>query len=1412
MLGEINPLSICLCSCRIESDFSSKKMYKVPKRSAIVWRSFNICFFLCFVPLCLFAGCKDRKTDNLLSDSNRKPLRFSSQPIGEQRIFQHVNAPLPQKEEAIIDFKTHLKRLADFAESIRTNSGNDVAPNIFADQFETTFLERNKLQSAYLGERLRIARWRLSESTPTLYDTIAVKQLFETLLKEWSDAEDFRIDFKIHTVLDRPNYYDAEVLVDIYGRVKSDGNGSEVGRSAVGLWQIIWQKAREGITPQIKKINMLGHEEILYLAGGKLFEDCTRSALRNDEELINNLSYGLDDWVQRIPGIDPKGNNGLAIGDVNSDGLDDVYVCQPHGLPNLLLTQNPDGTFDDVAADAGVDVYDNSTSALLVDINNNRLQDLIVATDNRLVLYSNGGNGTFQKEHSLRIGVGTESLSAIDYDLDGDLDLFLAKYRPVSRFDDLFAQPNARMSAINGGRNVLLRNDESWTFKDVTLETGLSYSNQNYTNAAIWNDFDADGDFDLYLANEYFQDILFQNDNGWFSEVDKGLFSTHTGNSSTVSSGDFNRDGKPDFFVGVNASFTNKRITRDYIEAGGKQLRDARGYGGQNRLFFRGSKTNLEQWPFRAPLFSSESTFSSVVADFNNDSWEDIATTNGLLSRSKAERAQFIYYRNLFDPKKDLVVSNKASFQLTHEISDLCRQGDSFDGFERNRLFMGLGPLRFANFSNTSGMDFLDDSRGIGTTDWDGDGDVDLIVTNRTEPRVRFLRNVYSSNNQFLKLRLSGTASNRDAIGSRIEVFLRGASTPLVKSLVAGSGRISQSSKEMHFGLGAGTSIDRVDVYWPNTGKQSFSEIQAGRTYNLTEGDDQPAELANDRYRIALDSNLINLKDGLPDVKRISFFPTTRLPILQYRGEGNSAKQKWYQIEPADQQPLFLILCPYSYDATSLMRDWNLRESNFSRIKADVLLAFTGVNTDTNFELKRAVSQVQEIGFKFRWGVLSESSNTKLQMLFGQWFFNMNLPAEPIGFLIDGSGNIHYGYEGEMLTWERVGADLQNIADRNFVLNKIPERDDETWIVDRRTPRFDRLHRRFSESGLVRDAEVYEELLSQQRSDDYINRSIDLASSGKTLAALSAAEKSIELNSDSLEAQINLADVQRQFAMTADQQARKRMLSTAGELLDKAIETEPNNEEAILARAEIFRLQRDIENAVGLLKRYLKINPESWQVHAVIGRLFFHKRQDFEATKYLITAIENRPTLPFVAADLGYLYLLNNQYADAKEYLELAIRLQPSDANLRRYLAEAEFWNGNFDKAGELFEATVQGQPRRSHPKQMLAWLKGSSPFAKFRDGKKGIELIESLVEVRGNQSPSILETMAVCLADVGKFDEALTMQRQALKAIEDGSSLEKYNDEQKKALRDRMELYKRKREYRLANVNEVPMKLLGEN
>ncbi len=168
-------------------------------------------------------------------------------------------------------------------------------------------------------------------------------------------------------------------------------------------------------------------------------------------------------------------------------------------------------------------------------------------------------------------------------------------------------------------------------------------------------------------------------------------------------------------------------------------------------------------------------------------------------------------------------------------VNRLIRAGRSFSGREQNCCFLNLGATQFANVSSAVGLNLPDDGRGLALTDWDGDGRVDFWQTNRNGPRVRFLKNEYQTEHDFLALRLTGTHTNRDAIGARVEVHLSGQPQPLIKSIYAGSGYISQSSKWLMFGLGKAVDIDRVIVRWPGGDSEEFAGMVPNHHYQLVE-------------------------------------------------------------------------------------------------------------------------------------------------------------------------------------------------------------------------------------------------------------------------------------------------------------------------------------------------------------------------------------------------------------------------------------------------------------------------------------------------------------------------------------------------------------------------------------------------
>lgn len=238
---------------------------------------------------------------------------------------------------------------------------------------------------------------------------------------------------------------------------------------------------------------------------GPPFVDVTGTVLGAEPCFERQLLRGEEQWAGALDvalGGRDAGRRGLAVGDVDGDGLPDLFVAQAGGLPDRLLVQRADGTARDVAPAAGVDSLEPTAGALILDLDNDGDQDLVTAGA-ALVFLSNDGTGRFEVETVVPTSP-VVSISAADYDADGDLDVYACKLSERGE----------------GPPNFLLRNDGQWRFTDVTRESGLDENNRGRSVFAVWWDRDGDGDPDLYVHNESEDDVYYRNDGGTFAIED----------------------------------------------------------------------------------------------------------------------------------------------------------------------------------------------------------------------------------------------------------------------------------------------------------------------------------------------------------------------------------------------------------------------------------------------------------------------------------------------------------------------------------------------------------------------------------------------------------------------------------------------------------------------------------------------------------------------------------------------------------------------------------------------------------------------------------------------------------------------------------------------------------------------------
>jgi hypothetical protein len=304
---------------------------------------------------------------------------------------------------------------------------------------------------------------------------------------------------------------------------------------------------------------------------------------------IASLGLGLDTRL----GVGFLGHHGLAVADVNGDGLDDLYLCQPGGLPDQLWMRRPDGTAVEVAATLGLDMLDYSSSALFVDLDNDGDQDLVRTTSSALVVQVNKGGGAFP-EAFVRDIDGATSLAAADVDLDGLVDVFLCTYGSPYTGGGL---PLPFHDARNGTQNLLLANrsakPDELAFEDVTVAAGMGGPDQRFSFAASFEDYDDDGDQDLYVANDFGRNHLWRNDRSAeapfrFVDVAAELNVEDIASGMGVTWADFDLDGVSDVYVSNMFSSAGNRIGFDrrfHADAGADALGHYRRHASGNSLF-----------------------------------------------------------------------------------------------------------------------------------------------------------------------------------------------------------------------------------------------------------------------------------------------------------------------------------------------------------------------------------------------------------------------------------------------------------------------------------------------------------------------------------------------------------------------------------------------------------------------------------------------------------------------------------------------------------------------------------------------------------------------------------------------------------------------------------------------------------
>ncbi|MEP0132998.1 MAG: VCBS repeat-containing protein [Eudoraea sp.] len=538
--------------------------------------------------------------------------------------------------------------------------------------------------------------------------------------------------------------------------------------------------------------------------------------------------------------------SGVALGDLDGDGLDDIFLTG-NQVDNSFFLNKGQLKFIDVSSDAGINKPDSllwSSGVSIIDINLDGKQDIYICNTfyknpdrRRNLLYINQGNndsGTpLFEEMAREYGIADTSYSShaqfFDYDNDGDLDLFIGVNRIEGINPSQFSPLDDDGTSLS--RDRLYKNE--WgdnmghpVFKDVSEEAGIRF--HGYSHSTLIHDFNEDGWMDIYVANDFLSNdlIYINNQDGTFTNRAGDIFKHFSLSSMGSDIADVNNNGHMDIFTSEMQPYYNKRKKLFQGPSSYQKEIFTKKYNYESQYTRNTLQLNLGVNPETGlPIFGDTGLFAGVqetdwswaplFADYDNDGWQDLFITNGF--------------------PKDVTDRDFGDFRVT--ASRLVSKEKLIAAIPEikipNFMFRNTGDLNFEDVTDSWGLNFGTYSNGAAYGDLDNDGDLDLVINNINDP-VLLMENKLSQINpesHYLRVKLKGSDKNPAAFGSMVEIYSDGIRQK--KSLISGRGYLSKPESVLHFGLGTKSSVDSIKIIWPGGGVQKLQTQETNRVLNI---------------------------------------------------------------------------------------------------------------------------------------------------------------------------------------------------------------------------------------------------------------------------------------------------------------------------------------------------------------------------------------------------------------------------------------------------------------------------------------------------------------------------------------------------------------------------------------------------
>jgi len=1069
-----------------------------------------------------------------------------------------------------------------------------------------------------------------------------------------------------------------------YIRYELVGTGRSFFREQrVGHWSLDWILVPEG---NFRLERWQAQDEVRSRTSEPFYSDITRMAFGGNSSFNSQLLHGSDYWrtlLDGASGIDIYGHNGVSVGDIDGDGLDDVYICQPAGLPNRLYRNRGDGTFQDITESSGVGILENTACALFADFNNDGLQDLVVVRANGPLLFLNQGNGKF----ALKFGAfqfaaspqGTfTGAAAADYNCDGRLDIYFCLYAYYHGAGQ-YRYPTPYFAAENGPPNFMMHNNGDGTFSDVTVQCGLDKNNTRYSFCCGWSDYNRDGWPDLYVVNDFGGKNLYRNNgDGTFTDVAREAGVEDIGAGMSVCWFDYDNDGAEDLYVANMWTAAGARITGDtrfQAEASRQTRALYRKHAMGNSLFRNSSDSVFNDVTEQSRAGMGHWSWASDAWDFDHDGFSDIYIANGMISGAMTHDLNSFFWRQVVAKSPNTARPDPEYEQGWDAINELIRSDYTWSGFERNILYVNNRDGTFSDIAGALALDFFEDSRAFALADFDSDGRQEILLKNRNAPQLRLLKNTMPDLPPALSFRLSGTKSNRDAIGAAVTIETSAGRQ--VKLLQAGSGFISQHSKELIFGLGAAKGTVSASIRWPSGLIQQLKDLPPNHSISITEGS---ASFQMQPFRpntFATSSSVFSPADPLPDIAETWLL----VPILAPDISLTDAQGRAWMLSDLRGKPV--LLCFWRANLKGSVEDFKA----FERLhRAGTSNSYQLVVISLNEE-----RQISSSAFLMLRG--SEDVAAIYNLLFRHLFDRRRDLPSPTSFLIDEHGLILKVYQGSVphSVEEDVANRARTEADR--VARALPFAGASATFEYGRN--YLSLGSIFFQRGYIDSAEqFFQSALKDAPSSAeafYGIGSVYLKQE-KVSQARECFERAVKLNPTYPETAPNAWN---NLGLIA---ARNGETVSAVTHFEKALQLDPDLFIALANLGNAYKQQKRWKEARETLERAVAIKPADPEANYSLGMVFAQTNDTSLAYEYLQKALQTRPIYPEALNNLGVLYLRTQRRDDAVAAFEKCIRIAPTFDQAYLNLAKVYAIEGSTEKARAILLALLT-----QHPNHVLA-------------------------------------------------------------------------------------------------------------